>query len=683
MYIVRRDAISDLARNGDSGALEVILSVRGDKEKIIRRKIAEVLEKFDSDRSRIALCEYLSDTDEDVRRNAIRSLKKIGDASCIPPIEKATQDKAWFVKRSAEDTLKILMKKFPDGPKEAPKPPGKPRERKPEEPHKPVVRQRMPAEKMIPVEPRYKSSAAPEKKEPEKKEPTRLTATAASVLAQSETGFKEKEKKSVSELQAEIASLRDKHKEMLDEQDRKAAERARRASSMKSPKKTEKERRRPTERKPSRRAAASRTERPKASGRVRRDDMKIRKKTKPSRTVEPERHDRGASKMCPTCGSKVKQHHRVCLFCGHTFGRTARERAKRELKQGLGAPRRTEAKGLTGKFMMVLLTGGAVVVDQLADLIGATRGLPRNDAIQKLSQSSGIISDDLQPNEVKRLGAILGRASIEFFVQPSDRKHAVPRVESIRRGKVDKNGPDFILQSAENVKSPWNNVLLVTCGLIRPGGNAFMSGPKASARTQSTRFVMDFYFREPYLITRIVRKMPNLGAIQRMIHRRKEDYFEQLADEVAEHGVPGRLSRGLRIMARDGFRGNFDDIIFDNELDFTNHGLWLLEVLEYETSKGTSGRVPHLNPIKFRVSDNPEHNAWKREVRERRKHTDYRDIVRRDHKRDRRRIGWGESKDLLKWTSMFGEEGQQHVVRIMAVIVIIIIFFGMLGAMCS
>ncbi|TET32475.1 MAG: hypothetical protein E3J72_19625 [Planctomycetota bacterium] len=690
LYIVRRDAISELARSGDSGALDTILSVRGDREKIIRRKIAELLCEFDNDRSRAALCEFLSDADDDVKRNAIRSLKKIGDASCLAPLEKTIEDKSWFVKRSAEDVLKDLKKKFPDGPAAPPAPLGKARGQAAEAAHKPRVRQRLPVGSKIPSEVRDIEEAEPgarvekKKEEKKKKPPTRLTATAASVLADSATA--EKKSESLSDLQSEIAALRKKHADMLQRHEVDAAARTKEAQSLKSPQ-------RKTESRTEARRA-KRPERPKTR-RERKRPARQAPSARPARTistpgvrtVEPARRDRGTDKTCPSCGEKVKQHHRVCLYCGHTFGRTARKRAERQVERGLRAPHRRESRGLTGKFMLVLTSDGKIAVDDMADVLQKSRGVTRGDAVKMLTRSSGILGNDLHPAEVKRLSSILERAPHRFFVTPADQRHMRPKVVSIRRGKVGRSGPDLVLQDSRTVKVGWNDVLLVTCGLIRPGKEAFAAGKRRGSG--SLRFVMDFFIREPYCIARVVRKMPNLSAMQKLRARSKSDYFEELAREVLDHGIHNRISRGVHHMSDKGFRGNWSDLTFEDEIAFTNYSLWLLEVLEHETVR--SGQlmqvlVPHLSSPRFDVSENPEHHVWREHVRDRRRHHDYRDIVRKDNRRDRKQIGWGSSNDLIDWSELFSGSGAGTTGRVIVIFMVILglmTFFVVMGAMCK
>ena len=87
---------------------------------IIRREVAKLLGDAQAVKARAPLLVLIEDEDSDVRKNALQSLGRVGDSSCIPAILKHTDDNNYFVKREAEKAVKALHDRepLPDAPPE-------------------------------------------------------------------------------------------------------------------------------------------------------------------------------------------------------------------------------------------------------------------------------------------------------------------------------------------------------------------------------------------------------------------------------------------------------------------------------------------------------------------------------------------------------------------------------------
>ena len=122
MYYKRRDALQKLARVDAARARPALLGALLDPEKVLRREAAKLLGAHADAAVRKALIGALADGDSDVRRNAARALKETGATQALDALRLAAEkDESIFVRREAEESVKVLETQAPSpAPKEPP-----------------------------------------------------------------------------------------------------------------------------------------------------------------------------------------------------------------------------------------------------------------------------------------------------------------------------------------------------------------------------------------------------------------------------------------------------------------------------------------------------------------------------------------------------------------------------------
>jgi len=117
MYYKRRDALNKLARLDPGMARPLLVKVLEDPEKVLRREAALLLGSHSNPAVHEALVKAFEDKDSDVRRNAAKALRESGGVSAIDALKRlAEKDDSIFVRREAEETLKVLESSPPAGP---------------------------------------------------------------------------------------------------------------------------------------------------------------------------------------------------------------------------------------------------------------------------------------------------------------------------------------------------------------------------------------------------------------------------------------------------------------------------------------------------------------------------------------------------------------------------------------
>ena len=122
----RRDAARTLARMGEPRALEPLLAALSDKDRYVCRAAIKALGELGDVGALARLTDLLSDPDAEVRREAAGALGEIGDPSAVPALTKAAKDPSFSVGNAAQRALDKIAAK-PKTPAPAPPAPSGPR----------------------------------------------------------------------------------------------------------------------------------------------------------------------------------------------------------------------------------------------------------------------------------------------------------------------------------------------------------------------------------------------------------------------------------------------------------------------------------------------------------------------------------------------------------------------------
>jgi len=111
-YPERIDALEALVETGDERLTDILIEILGSSERFVRRKAVEILAEINEPRVRDALCSAaMTDSDEGVRRNAVRALANFADDNTVKALYHAMNDGSAIVKKEAEESLKKVRKK--------------------------------------------------------------------------------------------------------------------------------------------------------------------------------------------------------------------------------------------------------------------------------------------------------------------------------------------------------------------------------------------------------------------------------------------------------------------------------------------------------------------------------------------------------------------------------------------
>jgi hypothetical protein len=101
----RKDAIRSLRKIGSNKAIDAIITALKDKNREIRKEAASVLGRLRGKRVVEALCSALKDEDKEVRKTAVLSLLEIGSMKAVDPLINILKDECKAIRLVAVPTL--------------------------------------------------------------------------------------------------------------------------------------------------------------------------------------------------------------------------------------------------------------------------------------------------------------------------------------------------------------------------------------------------------------------------------------------------------------------------------------------------------------------------------------------------------------------------------------------------
>ncbi len=107
-WMVRRNAVRTLVKIGGKRAVEQLIKALEDKNRYVHYSAIYALGNIGDKRAVEPLIKALKDNDEDDRDSTAEALGKIGDKRAVEPLIKALEDKEEYVRQSAAKALKKL-----------------------------------------------------------------------------------------------------------------------------------------------------------------------------------------------------------------------------------------------------------------------------------------------------------------------------------------------------------------------------------------------------------------------------------------------------------------------------------------------------------------------------------------------------------------------------------------------
>lgn len=661
-YFERRDALSEIARDYPDGALPLLEWSLGTDEKAVRRKAAELLEKFPGLKSVKVLLSALHDEDDDVLKHALKSIGEVGDESVIPHIEKLQEHKSYFVKREAEKAIKALKERLGNmmGGEKPPAPPEKTETKETKKPDDLLES--------------AKVSGMPEKSDAKK---------LAEELARKNREMQEKISSRRDELHARRFTGETPVKEKPEPEKKPAyAPRSRsysRREENPDPPKPTTEKPEPPE--PPRASTALKTETPPSPppGEPEEKKVKTRGYVKPAssfmETPAPEvlekKEEKGPGKTalkCASCGKEYNEGDHVCLFCGSLL---------REKEQKPAPPPKTgemeELKPLEmgDDLAFFLRSDSPVFLGSVIDNVSENR---MDHLAREIERGGGVLVSKANSEESALLLELFRKNRVPYVKMPASEILKLPPAKIIRNASLYRETLKLTLRNeGDSVEREWKNLFLCVCGVIEqtskvPSERLFESEKYYSS---TPRIMIDILFSKPSERFRIQKDVPEFGR-----DRGKEDHFRKLGQEFYRLAADEAMNPGVRILSRNGFRGNWNRVTFRNLAEFDDYCHWLMQVRKYELNLINTSRSNYFVPRLGKVDV----------VTGKRRHkTEKRDIVTSTYRRGgaSRRYSKHEGDLLEAVAGLVGDDKDKKTIFIVALVIIWFLIFIIIMAAVS